>query len=418
MNRGIQNKKYQSRVTISLAIVALAIPFSAHSSADRMKVLEVCKKERQQAGGVNENLCAAAKDNLSAKNANTSVAAIHAGITTVCSAACASVYGEGVCQYSTMAGAAGVSVVEKDFMAALTPAGEKGLAAATKKTATETGVDAAKDKATEASSGANMGACLTAAQSAKKSYEKFSDSSKNKKGIEELVNNSAQLDNAPGTQAPNIDTGSVTVTDQRFQQSAMTAGILPSAGSLCSEESIQTATGALACAARHDPSLPPEVTSGRFLKDLEKVTGKSADQFFGEFNNPGQSIMNGVGGRLPAKNQELLAQNLMAMSKNAGQYMGSTGTQVSGMSKKSQISLGSSDEFDPLASMNQMMAQLMGGKKEDQEANLSSNELIAGNNYREPASISPENKAVSLFDRVQWRYGSLIQKQHLGGATR
>ncbi len=419
MNRGIQKQKRKSRTAMTLVVAIFCVPTFAYSSADKMKVLQVCKRERQQKDGMNEKLCGSAKDTFKAKNANTSVAAIHAGITTVCSAACASVYGEGVCQYSSMAGAAGVGVVEKNFMAALTPAGEKGIAAiGTKKDAAATTTETATTSAEGAKSGTNTGACLTAAQSAKKSYEKFSDSDKNKKGIDQLVESSTKLDNAPGTQAPVIQSGDVQISDSRLQQSAMMAGVLPAAGSLCSEESIQTATGALACAAQNDPTLPPEVTSGKFLKDLEKVTGKSADQFFSDFNNPGQAIMDGVGARLPAKTQEALAQNLMAMSQTAGSYTGSVGTQISGMNSKAGFSMGSSDEFDPLANMNQMMAQLMGGKTEEGQAPSDSNELVAGEKNRQPASISPENKAVSLFDRVKWRYGSLIQKQHIGGNAR
>jgi len=68
--------------------------------------------------------------------------------------------------------------------------------------------------------------------------------------------------------------------------------------------------------------------------------------------------------------------------------------------------------------MNQMMAKLMGGQNGEEKASLDSGELIAGHHTREPASVSPENKTISLFDRVKWRYGSLIQKQRLGGNVR
>lgn len=405
------------------AFIASLCPSLAQAAGEKLKVQEICKKDRQQKNGMNENLCGAAKDNFKAKNANTSVAMINSGVAVVCSAACASVTNESVCQYSGMAGAAGTGAVEKNFMAALGPVGEKGLqSATTKKEPAVVTAEATTTTPTEAGTapsegGIKAGACITAAQSAKKSYEKFNDAGKNKDGIEDLATNSKKLESTSGKDTPVVPSGDASNSDPRFHQSAMIAADFLPAGSLCSEESIATAVGALACAAQNDPSLPPEVKSGQFLKDLEKITGKSADSFFSEFNNPGQAIMNGLGGKIPAKNQELLAQSLMQMGQSS-QYTGSVGTQISGMGHGSSL-LKDSNDFDPMSSMNDMMAKLMGGQAEEAQKIADSQELRVGGLKRDPASFaSPENKSISLFDRVKWRYGSLIQKQRLGGIGR
>lgn len=392
-------------LTLMFAL-SLGTPTSVFADNVRLEVARICRKEKQSQGGMKESQCKAAKDNLNGKNANTANAAVNSGIAVVCGAACANWSQAAYCKYANLVGSAASSFIQKDFMSSLTPLATNAATNAAKKTVQQEGTE-------QLAQTKDLAPCIQAATAADKSVKNFNHASQNGNDINKLGDQAARLDSgtdAAGAPLPGFQetsTGSKGIT-----QSAAMAAEIPGENTLCRAENLKTASGALACAGSMNPNLPPEVRSGQFLSDLEKVTGKPADQFFADFQNPGTSIMNALGPKMTAENQQLMAQGLLAMSQDT-KFHGTTGTQVVGRgATNSDLPV---DHFDPMASMQEVLAQLAGGKGEESAQNPGSLEMKAGGAIaRAPAFISPEDKTVSIFDRVKWRYGAVQQRGRVG----
>lgn len=421
MVRGDSFKNKLSAIAAAILIAAGGVAPSA-ALANSASVNTICADKN--GAQVKDKQCTAAKDLLKGANSNKATAAVWTGVSIVCTAACMNWAGTGACTASNVAGSAASTVIQKDFAGGLTSLGgtaATGLLGKKKETAdTATQAangaqDAAADAATEASNTAarknGFGPCLTAAQTTSQSIRKNKDAVDNQKNLRDLRKNSDEMTTGMGVNAaPVVGTGLV---GTQPTVDAISAGTAPGEDTICSEENIRTARGALACVGHMNRDLPPDVTSGRFLADLERITGKSADRFFAEFKDPVTSLANEIGARLPAENQAAYGNGLAALAREAGS-MPSAGVQVA----RAQGGGGydSGYEFDPLAGMGDALKGLMGGAAGANEGGTS--ETQAGGTpavaNRAPAFVSPEDKTISIFDRVKWRYGALIQRERMG----
>jgi len=190
------------------------------------------------------------------------------------------------------------------------------------------------------------------------------------------------------------------------------AGSIPGENVICSEDNIKTARGALACAGQANPNLPADVTSGRFLADLERITGKSADQFFAEFKNPVTTLATEIGGRLPSENQAAFGNGLAALAREAASMPGA-GTQIA-VAGGGARGAGFDPDLDSMGGMEDALKGLLGGGQKTEEPGAAGEMQAGGKVARAPAFVSPEDKTISLFDRVKWRYGALIQRERMG----
>ncbi len=216
-----------------------------------------------------------------------------------------------------------------------------------------------------------------------------------------------------------IAENSVSFSGDSASSASTSSAAMAATGEVCTDGAIATALGAIRCAAKSDPALPAYAKSEQFLRDLQKATGKSPDVFFANFESPAKSIVDSPAvAALPESAQRDLADSLSAMegysemkaSKLANSKSDSNGGYTGGGSSNSVSD--NETGFDVNGILANVLGQ-MGGAEDGTGA-----EKSAGHSPldRNPASDShaAENRKVSIFDRVQWRYGAVSVRDQLG----
>ncbi len=406
LSRAVDSLRIVGAITLAWTMLA---PSPALAVGLGKVVSDVCQKTTDAA--FRAKYCTAAKDYQKGYVANRSTAAVWTGVAAVCGSVCGKALGSLVCRVSSTGGSAGEGILTQKFTDSLLGAGQKwGVDAVAKK--------ASGESVTGATGKVDVDACTTAGTSALKAYEKFSNSKQNEKSLVELRTQTQGM-NTPVNQTGFVlaNEGAITAntpeTPNRDAVSAQT-------GNACDEAALGTALGTLRCAAHSDPSLPPYATSEEFLRDLQTVTGKTPDLFFGGFVNPGESLLESkaVAG-LPAAQQTGVAESLVAIEqyaslKTSRKNDGNRNVPPNGGGHRPFRLGDSEDELD----VQEILAGALGAMAREGESATESgadeNPLIA--NARRPASlISPENRAVSIFDRVKWRYGAITKSARLEG---
>jgi hypothetical protein len=339
----------------------------------------------------------AVRDLKKGYNANIATSAVWSGVSVACGAACGKAFvGASVaCQYAGYAGTAGEGVITKKFTEALSGGSLK----------------AGKEKATSSASGESVAseACEAAGKSALKAYEKFSNSKLNEKSITNLRDETKGLNTS-------ITQNAVTFSPGDTQNSGVIDGASGFASmadktETCSDSAIGTAIGAIRCAASADPTLPPYVKSEQFLKDLQKATGVSADDFFSKFETPTQAIFESpqVAG-LAENGKKNLSDALSIMEAYSDRKS------AHGYSAANTVARNTEDskEMDVNGFLAAALAGLEdseGGKSGEKSTaldQLTINRRLANN------TEAAEDSTISIFDRVQWRYGAVTARDRLG----
>ena len=374
------------------------------------KVSEICKKSTDAA--FRAKYCSAAKDLREGYNANIATSAVWTGVSVACGAVCGKAAGSLACKVANMGGSAGESVLTKKFSDSIAGESLKWTGG------TSDGADAPTAIASNAK--VNADACEVAGKSALKAYGKFSDSKQNDKSLSDLRDQTKEL-NTPTGQKPLIfNAGDTQYSGDTNGPSTFAAST--GASEICGDAAIKTALGAIRCAASADPNLPGYVKSESFVKDLQRATGKSPDEFFAAFESPAKSIFDSpIVNGLSEAQQHGLADSLSAMegysdSKSAKVAATSPGTGSVGYAAKGAGKISHDDEtgFD----MNGMIANVlgqMGGAADGENAAANTTGQIAI--AREPAAVSlgaAEDRKLSIFDRVKFRYGAISARDRLG----
>jgi hypothetical protein len=396
-------------------VVMLASSTPASATGVGKLVNDVCKKTTDQA--YRAKYCSAAKDLKQGRNANFATSAVWTGVSVACGAACGKATGSIVCKIASSGGTAGEGVITKKFTDALMGEGSKWGGEALSGAKSADGAATAATDTVESKGGVNADACQTAGTSALKAYGKFSDSKNNEKSLAQLRDQTKDMNTPTGQNQVGYTGDTQNSGDHHGEStSAATAG----KDEVCSDAAISTALGAIRCAAHSDPSLPPYVKSEEFVKDLQKATGKSPDEFFANYESPAKSIFDSPAvNALPEGRQKGLADSLSAMegcsasksARVANSGSSGTGGYSSAGGKKSAA------DDDTGFDMNGMIAGVLGqvgGKPDGEGADTTTGELTIG---RRPASgnyRAAEDPKISIFDRVQWRYGAISARDRLG----
>jgi hypothetical protein len=390
----------------------LVVPSPTLASEVTKLVSDVCKTSTDAA--FREKYCKAAKSTKKTFVANRSTAAVWGGVSAVCLAACGKTYAgaDVICKGSSLAGTATEGVITQKFAESLASDGAKYATAMANKEG-KSAATAATDTVSAAGTERKVDgeACMTAGTTALRSYEKVANSKQNSRKLEELRSQTQNMNTTTGGGPSFIGADTNPLNGESPQMAAAIAG-----ATACDDSALTSALGSIRCAASVDPSLPPYAKSEEFLKDLAKVTGQTPDAFFTGFESPGKSLFDtpAMGG-FSAAAQKGAAEGLAAMEKAAQRkVLASTGSgdgyrQVAGAAKK-----GSSEEdtgFDVNGAIAGVLGQL-GGENAEPTPGVDSIALA----QRKPASgfISPEDRKVSIFDRVRWRYGVVTERDHLG----
>lgn len=420
----VQGKnKMKTVASASLLACALLFSFDLPAGPVQNRVTTICKQTpnltQEQLKSARGSECGAARDQLNAHNTNTATGMIWTAVGAVCTAACAKVSGAGaLCTIGANAGTGSEAVLTQNFQAALTPVqnlskGKTAAAGAASKGATAGAKAAGAAKSSGSSSGES---CTTAATSVASAFTKIGNAGKSKSEINSLYKESKKLDGTETGEKTKVPTfkEEEDKTQNKISQSALN-GKVPTINSICREENLRTAVGALACAAKTDPNFPPELKDGKFLKELEKVTGKPADEFFKNFKDPATAIAAAVGGKLDAAQAEKLADVLVKMDQATGasKWNDDAGSSVADTGNSTEKSTESEPDVNGM--IQKMLSQLGEDGKEEGNAAVNPSEEKAQAFERKLASVTAENSSISIFDRVKWRYLVIDRKQGLGG---
>lgn len=413
----MRGPKFKTRFALLSVAAVLCLPSPVLASGIDKKVSDVCRTNKSAA--FRAKYCSAAKDYKKAYTASLASSAIWGGVTTVCGLACGKAGPGGMtCKISSMAGTAGEGVLTKKFTDALKgEAMQYGKEVLTKDGKSEA-TTAATDTTAVSEGKVNGDACMVAGTSALKGYEKLSNSKQSEKSIGQLreqtkgmnsATNGSAVFTAAGPKGPNSADDGVTAE-------AMTGG------DTCGDNALKTAKGAIRCATSADPTLPGFVQTEEFLKDIQKATGKTADEFFASYESPGQALMEAPGmASLSGEQKSGVAESLSMMDryselKVAGKVGGTATVASAEKYTKSGGAAKASDAEDGF-DVNGVIANMLGqmGEEGEKPAEDGVNTLALGVN-RMPAEkiISPEDRTISIFSRVEWRYRAVTNRDHLG----
>lgn len=409
------------RVPIILCALSLNLLLPASPSLAAgidKKVSDVCNTNKSAA--FRAKYCSAAKDYKKGYVASLASSAIWGGVTTVCGLSCGKAgVGGMTCKISSMGGTAGEGVLTKKFTDALKGEGMKYAGdVVTKKDSVTTTTEAVTEGGTQtATTKLNGDACAVAGTSALKSYEKISNSKQNEKSIGQLRDQTKGMNAQANTTSALFTGGDSGAT--LSNNADVAAGAVTGISELCTEAALKTARGSIACATSADPSLPGYVKTEDFLKDIQKATGKTADEYFAGFETPAKSLLEAPGiSSLSSAQQNGVAESLGMIEKYsdmkvAGKFSGSSAESYRMASdgvKPSNEDTG----FDVNGAIANALGILNGEGTSENAATEGVDSLSLGANRKPAATISPEDRTISIFDRVEWRYHAVSVRDHLG----
>lgn len=415
----LQKDHGASRLLSSLARAALfslglLTAISAHAIGTDQKVSSICKNSKDAA--FRAKYCTAAKDYSQGVTTNQATSAVWTGVAATCTAACGKAVTGPLCTGASLIGSAAEGILVKKFadtvMGTGTAAGQNLLT----KNAEKSAPDAAQ-AGTQAAAPAtkfNGDACAVAGKSTLKAYEKYSQSQANEKSLGDLKKKSDDMSPTTASGGLGFRTETAPTPANNGAGSIISAATAGGLSTACTESSVKSALGAIRCATASDPTLPSYVRSEEFLKDLQKATGKSADAFFGEFESPSKSLFDSASiSSLPGAAQSELGETARAMEKLAGLNVGeklesSQGYRAASVGHSAPSYGG--DDFD----LNGAMAQALSGVAAGDAAENAGTANAANPAARGLASanlfLNPEDRTVSLFDRVRLRYGAIVTR--------
>lgn len=399
---------------LSLAFLFSSSPTLA-AGIDK-KVSDVCRTNKSAA--FRAKYCSAAKDYKKGYVASLASSAIWGGVTTVCGLSCGKVgVGAMTCKISSMGGTAGEGVLTKKFTDALKGEGMKYAGDLGKQKESST-VATAEGATPPTDTKLDGDACAAAGTSALKSYEKISNSKQNEKSIGQLRDQTKGMNAQTNTTNTLFTGGNLAATGSN--DDGVATGAVTGISELCTEAALKSARGAIACATSADPTLPGYVKTEEFLKDLQKATGKSADDYFAGFESPAKSLFEapGISG-LSSEQQNGVAESLAVIEKYsdmkvAGKFSGSNPESYGAASGSAKPSSDEEGGFDVNGAIANALGLINGEGTTENAANEGVDSLSLGANRKPATVVSPEDRTISIFDRVEWRYHAVSVRDHLG----
>jgi len=353
---------------------------------------------------------------------------IWAATAAVCSYAC----------YQTIAGnplnslvcagantAAGVTdaVMTKNFSSALMAIGTAGVSYVTTRNATDqlkreataraeaatlaTGKTVVAEKTKNAK---DLGSCMAAATAGMQALGKNKAAGQNQQVYESSMA-SAEREISSATQnSPNADARPKTGTGGSGASGAGSPlapiGANPeSSSSVCAQAAGEGYQGVVACAMASDSNLPSFVNSPKLSDDFKRATGQDlADFVKSEDANAASTLSDMMGGGLNSAASGKLAEVIAQLDQALRTDPGVEGTSYAQGGGSGRAPASNEQEPDLSGLMKSMFGGLMptdgSGKARPGVATV----IFA--NQRNPASLF-EDRTISLFDRVTYRYGLL-----------
>jgi hypothetical protein len=365
--------------------------------------------------------CQAAKQAKDAAKKENTLFGVYAAVSGVCTASCMSwitaTY-DPVCQ----GGAIGASVTEmvmtKNFMGGFMNGLSGAIGLKKSLDYNKSGV-AGNGAETELFGEKFKTTCITAATSALSAYTHKSSASSSKRIYEQ---NLAYAKSIHDSVTPGIN-AAPTLT-----RTSSTGTILPSAAGTATALNTTTSgessanpsgecgdtngvSGAATCAATADPNVANTISSPDFQKAFEKSSGMNLGEYLkgaGNFS-PSDAIKAATGSVMSADATPSVDKALAEAEKEASKYplMGGDAS-AAYAAGGGHGGGGGSGDADFANAMNGLMGKLLPKSDQDKKGGVS--EVKFSGPQRNLASASAEDPTISIFDRVAFRYSSIMPR--------
>jgi hypothetical protein len=387
--------------------------------------------------------CKAAKSAKEAFTANDTLWKVWAAVGGVCVSACAlSFAGIGnqfVCIGVNVAAGVTDGVLTENFMGAMMAIGGSVAGYMVNESFSNNGKTAANDAQQNTKQGTSkvkeafkaeqkdIGACIIAATAGIQIYMKMQAKETSKKTAEtnlasaQALNESAATSTDTAVSAP-TPTPDPTATNYAAGGSARPEVISGSStsgssGNPCS--GLNTSNGysntnigmAISCAIASDPNLPKYVSTPKFADDFKKSSGIDLGNFLNNSSSPEGAMIAASSGVLKPDQ----ASRLGAAMKDLGQQVARREPNSAYSSGGGGFNHGGGSDPGMEGMLAGLMNQFMPKQEGDGSQGTSTLPQIIFANQNKPAASIPEDRTLSIFDRVTYRYYFVSPRMLQGG---
>lgn len=400
---------------LKLRVLAFGLAFTLFQiTAHADDLNQVCGSDT--ASSQKGQYCSAAKTASKASKNDGTLAKIYAGVTAVCTVACALDYTpepsrtmDIACGAGGLAAGATDLIMTKNFMSAIGLAGSGYSLYSTLKAPAGTATTAYVSPETDIPlAGKVKTSCITAGMSAMSTFTHYQSSknenqtAKNNLASAKAVTDTTQSYTINGSSQPS-NASSASSGSSTPQNIANTSH--PAAGSGDSCSGVSSLSGAVQCLANSDAATAKRLADPHFAEAFQQASGTSFDEFLkaADGASPSQAISAAMGGALTPSGIE---QTQAALAKLEGEKFDfdTPGSSYAGGIGGNRGSAG--NEF--ASAMKGLMEQF--APKSDAKVPSGVTQTQFNTAKRSLASVSPEDRSVSLFDRVTYRYSSVSPK--------
>jgi hypothetical protein len=374
----------------------------------------------QGSGGQSQlsQYCNSAQSSSQGSDVDSSLYKVWGGVAAVCTTACANPTPAlaGTCKWSNTGGTGTDAIATKNYSSALMGIGQQQVAGQVGKAGAQQATNADGSVATGGKPApkppSRMVACMNAATSSMQAVSKFKSAKSANQATAANTASANQLgSNSAGTVGsdPNEKSSGATAGEiyegNRPLSSGASAAAAGSANICATAKATGQAVATIQCAVANDPTLPSYVATPQFLNDFKAATGGTDFSNFGSDPNQsaGDAIAQAASGGLGNGTATQVAAVMRSMDNNEVPYE----VAAYGSNGGAPVAAAPSAEEPDMTQVAQaLLEQMKAGQpapNAEQAAATGIQAVVFANQNRAPASI-PEDKTLSIFDRVTYRY--------------
>jgi hypothetical protein len=372
--------------------------------------------------------CDSAQSSTQGTDVDSALYKVWGGVATICTAACVSSSPPGTsataCKYSDRAGAGTDALATKNYASALT-----GIATGQVTSQASKAMGGGQQSANNGSNGtqgqnsqngqtgqkpqSRMTSCMNAATSTMQAVSKYKSAKSssqaaaaNTTAANQLASKDTATGNDPNEKASGATAGGLGSEPGRGLAEGQ-SGATASSASICATASATgSAAATIQCAVANDPTLPSYVATPQFLNDFKKASGTDFSNFGSDpEQDPTTAIGQAASGGLDGNTATQVAVAMRSLGSNSPQAPSEVAAYTPSGGGAPAAAAPSSDDGDMVKVAQALMEQMQAGQKGDQQAAAPSGiqAVAVANQTRSPASVL-EDKTLSIFDRVTYRY--------------
>jgi hypothetical protein len=372
--------------------------------------------------------CNSAQSSSQGSDVDSSLYKVWGGVAAICTTACANPTPTlaGTCKWSNTAGTGTDAIATKNYSSALMGIAQQQVAGQVGKAGTQqvAGVQQATNADGSVATGgkpapkppSRMVACMNAATSSMQAVAKYKSAKSANQATAANTASAAQLaSNSAGTVGsdPNEKSSGATAGELYEGNSPLSSGATAAAAGSASICATAKATGqavaTIQCAVANDPTLPSYVATPQFLNDFKAATGGTDFSNFGSDpdQSAGDAIAQAASGGLGNGTATQVAAVMKSMDNSEAPYQVAAYGSTSGSDGGAPVAAAPSAEESDMTKVAEALLEQMKagqpGQNAEQTAATGIQAVVFANQNRAPASI-PEDKTLSIFDRVTYRY--------------